>query len=247
MRRAIVALFLAIAASPMVALGCGAFTGQENSTSDHDGGGAPDNGDASTQGNGGDANAIDGTVLDGTTSVAPEAGLGLDGATGGGGTKYIFVTSVSYAVVNPVSTYSAFAGVSGANAVCGNHASTNSLLKGHAFQAWLATKTTGTAPPLDLVATYVLPNGVAVGTGAELAAGALRAPINGDDTGASTSGVVWTGATSSGKAVTTCTDWASGDSTLNAEVGIIGLKSTAWAGYQTLPCNQVARLYCVEQ
>jgi hypothetical protein len=145
--------------------------------------------------------------------------------------KLIFVTS---------SHWMGSAGLTAAAALC-----TAEQPAGHATMPLLAT-TTAASAILDMDQLYVRPDGVPIGTGAELAAGALRAGIwvHGDGSMAGNE-LVWTGSDdfthpgSDGN----CTAWSQAGFT-----GITGIPvaGTEWWVASGEGCETPNSIYCVE-
>jgi hypothetical protein len=116
--------------------------------------------------------------------------------------------------------------------------------EGHATMPLLAT-TSAAAAILDSAQLYVRPDGVPVGTGAELASSALRTGIwvHGDGSAAGLA-VVWTGSDDPTNAATdNCVGWSSS--------GFLGVAGTPVAGPEwwsstSEPCSQFNSVYCIE-
>jgi hypothetical protein len=107
------------------------------------------------------------------------------------------------------------------------------------------------ADQLDPNATYVRPDGQAVGTGAEIAAGRLRTGIwqrgNGDYPSGDDGIASWTGssrATDLGTADSTCDDWTNPDG--RATSGVFAQTNVDFWSSGDSPCREIAHLYCVE-
>jgi hypothetical protein len=105
---------------------------------------------------------------------------------------------------------------------------------------------------LDAAATYVRPDGIVVGTGAQLITGNELASgiwqmADLTYTVPSQSSRVWSGQTTLtevGTLASTCNDWTS-----NTGTGIWGSGSSVnrwWNAYVNAACNLDSRLYCVE-
>jgi hypothetical protein len=103
---------------------------------------------------------------------------------------------------------------------------------------------------IDPGATYVLPDGRLIGTGAQVLSGDMQVGVwlFADGSVPEMGGAVWSGAatlTETGTLESTCLDWTSGDPSLNGSSGFGGV---AHIGGFALPlaCSFAQQLFCVE-
>ncbi len=152
-------------------------------------------------------------------------------------------------------------GLNGADNLCQQAAdSDGSIVPPGEYVAWLSTSTGNArdrlAPLID--DGYVLPDRttiIAVNK-SDLLSGSMLNPINQDEKGtALSSDNAWTGTHFDGTSFTgvstaeTCNDWTT-PSGLNGVSGIYGdtrLKEMRWNEEGTLPCDNMAHIYCLQQ
>lgn len=159
----------------------------------------------------------------------------------------VFVTSQSYNGV-------AFGGVSGADTKCQDLAAAAGLPDPGSFLAWLSDSSSSPAirfnNPSNL--SYQLVDGtIAIANDfADLTNGNIQNPINVDENGAPTLGIVptavWTGTNSAGNLISpNCGGWFDGDG--SGSVGSTDFLSGQWTDNGSQSCMLTARLYCFQQ
>jgi len=117
--------------------------------------------------------------------------------------------------------------------------------------AYIAYSDRPASAVLDPAALYVLSDGRAVGTGAQLIAGQLLVGpwLLADGTPVPAFDSVWVGAerarSSAGSLYTTCQDWTSNDAGLSGSAESTGYPQLGSFG-NTFPCSNASHLYCVE-
>ena len=174
----------------------------------------------------GETGILVGLLLLGACGESPTAPVLVDVALG----RIIFVTSEAFSAT--------FGGVEGGDRVCASLAPAAGLAG--VYRAWLSddsglspstTFTTGDTP-------VVLTSGVRVADDWEdLIDGTINNPV-----------VVWTGTDSSGTApATTCNGWSSGAGASSGVVGVFDALDVGWTASRTAPCDQLGRMYCVQQ
>ncbi len=144
------------------------------------------------------------------------------------------------------STFAVAGGIAAADAKCD---ADKPMGTAGAVKALLATTTTPAGAVLTAGANYVRPDGVLVGTGAELVAGTLRSGIWQSGNGLYGTGYVFNGSTSSsavGTASTTCQNWTSALMSDHALLGYLAQPSNWW-GQDSVDCSNSYPIYCVEQ
>jgi len=187
----------------------------------------------------GETGILVGLLLLGACGESPTAPVLVDVALG----RIIFVTSEAFSAT--------FGGVEGGDRVCASLA-TAAGLAGF-YRAWLSddsglspstTFTTGDTP-------VVLTSGVRVADDWEdLIDGTINNPVVVDERGDQPTSVamVWTGTDSSGTATaTTCNGWSSGSGASSGLVGVFDALDVGWTASRTAPCDQLGRMYCVQQ
>ena len=157
--------------------------------------------------------------------------------------RLIFVTSEAYDA--------AFGGVEGGDRVCGSLAMAAGLAG--SYRAWLSDDT-GLSPSVTFTTNdipLVLTSGVRVADDWEdLTDGTINNPVVVDERGDQPMSVpvVWTGTDRSGTAAAaTCNGWSSGSEASNGLVGVFDAVGVGWTASRAAPCNQLGRLYCVQQ
>jgi hypothetical protein len=143
----------------------------------------------------------------------------------------------------------ALGGLSGADDVCGDLASSAGL--DGSFKAWLSSIA---EPAADRLTHSDLPYALTDGTKLaddwdDLIDGSLNAPINLDENARLLSGDVWTGTLADGSPwlPDDCAGFSVGDSSQNAACGSATAQNSAWTDSQRPPCSAQLRLYCFEQ
>ncbi|PCC69792.1 Myxococcus cysteine-rich repeat-containing protein [Nannocystis exedens] len=160
--------------------------------------------------------------------------------------RYVFVTS-------DLVQGSLVGGLSGADELCAQAAGLNDLLIGRKFVAWLSTSTVSAADRLDEASVpYMRLDGVVVAndyTDLLDIVSEMQAPIDVDENGQTVADtpIAWTGTQADGlksNASEMCEDWLTGLG--NGRKGTITATGVTWTDDGTIPCNNVARLYCVQ-
>ena len=159
--------------------------------------------------------------------------------------RLVFVTSAAYQATVVVD-------VLGADLTCAMLADAPSalpVLRGRTWRAWLSSSTEAVTTRLvHGTMPYVLTSGVVIAKHwTDLTDGAIQAGIALDEKGATQSGPVWTGTSSSGTLVLPdCNRWSLSGASLMGTAGVIGTGGTNWTTANQIGCQQTARLYCFE-
>jgi hypothetical protein len=174
-----------------------------------------------------------------------DSGYEPDGDTCTHTIRVVFVSSGAYSPN--------FGSLAAADAICQQLAGAAGLPG--TFMAWLSSSTQATGDRMQHASKpYVRVDGTVIATSwADFTDGQLSAPIAVDEHDAPYNGYVWTNSGANGavfysSSAYTCFDWtydAAGG--YEALAGFAGGTDLTWAQYVALPCDQTARLYCVEQ
>ena len=158
--------------------------------------------------------------------------------------KLVFITSLTFT--------GNLGSLAGADAICNSLAAAAGLPG--TYMPWLAGAGVGPVTRFThATEPYVRVDGVPIANDwADLIDGALLAPINVTETGATVSTNVWTNVNSTGAVGclfgdASCIDW---QVDLDSYSGCIGLSSqsdSTWAGLLVLPCDVAQALYCFQQ
>lgn len=155
--------------------------------------------------------------------------------------KRVFLSSTS--------SNGALGGLSGADTRCQNLANAASL--GGTFKAWLSDGTTSAASRMTQFSSYyVMLSGARIANNwADLTDGTIANRITITETGATSSGAVWTNTSTSGGITGTrhCSNWAIGTSAQSGFEGTTNYADYGWTADNYNNCNQIKRLYCFEQ
>lgn len=119
------------------------------------------------------------------------------------------------------------------------------------YKALLATTTAPAVSRFTLAPLYVRPDGIAVGTGIQLAAGeTLPSGLWQNAFGTyGNNNSVWTGAATpsvAGSSASTCDDWTSTASASGVGGATTLADATWWAAFSNGVCSQGLKLYCLE-
>lgn len=161
--------------------------------------------------------------------------------------KVVFASSEEY-------DGAAVGGLANADALCQGLAA-GALLSG-TFKAWLSDSATSAASRLThAVVPYVLPDGTVVADNwADLTDGSLAHPIDQDEEGLDIDPLfdntqVWTATEADGSAgaAGNCESWTSADDTEEGGIGDATSTGATWSAADTTTCDDLARLYCIEQ
>ncbi|MEZ4448054.1 MAG: hypothetical protein R3B09_01160 [Nannocystaceae bacterium] len=161
--------------------------------------------------------------------------------------KIVFVTSVVY--------NGKLGGLQGADDLCRGLAKAAGLDNDPAFKAWLSDGTKSASERMTKsMSAYALIQGKTIAKSwGDLVDGQLASPINVNESGVTidpNDANVWTSTTAAGalSAVGThCSGWSSGSWSSTARVGDAMKTDKGWTDDGTKECDQLARLYCVEQ
>jgi hypothetical protein len=141
-------------------------------------------------------------------------------------------------------------GLAGADATCQALAA-NAGLAG-TFQAWLADSTDSPSTRQSQAGTpYIRTDGAVVANDwADLTDGSIAVGVSLDESGAVTSGAVWSNVDPVGggnAAGGDCGDWTIGTNSTTGRQGLVGSTSSTWSNNGGTPCHVLKHLYCVEQ
>jgi hypothetical protein len=139
-------------------------------------------------------------------------------------------------------------GLAGANATCNTLAS-GAGLPG-TFAAWISASGSTPANSFTQDGRFVLVNGSPIANSwAQLTSGSLLQPINLDESGNSSTSLVWTNTDGGGNAlaVVNCNNFTSGSPLIGAYFGNASLSSQAWTNQGSAACSGGASIYCFEQ
>lgn len=146
------------------------------------------------------------------------------------------------------------ASLANADALCQELAA-DALLSG-SFKAWLSDSSTAATSRLSrAIVPYVLPDGTVVANDwTDLTDGSLAHAIDQDESEADLEPAfdnmsVWTATEADGSAIagSNCANWTSAEDTEDGATGDAGATGAAWSASGTATCDELARLYCVEQ
>ena len=118
--------------------------------------------------------------------------------------------------------------------------------------ALLSTATKAASAILSATTKYVRPDGVAVGTGAQIGAGTLESGVwqTADGTYPYGSFLAWAGSDRPGlmgTATSTCANWTDGSKgTFEARLGVANRVNAFWQAQRSNYCNLMVSLYCVQ-
>ena len=172
-------------------------------------------------------------------------GTCVDRDCGFGGPCLVFVTSTSHA--------GDLGGVTGADAICRAWAAAEGLPGAGTYLAWLSSMTTSPAARFHRsTGPYRLVTGTKVADDwTDLTDGGLDAAINRDETGTTSSSVVWTGTLSNGTVSTNnhCNGWTSSASNISGLTGVTTAAGGAWTDNgASVSCNAaLGHFYCFQQ
>jgi len=162
--------------------------------------------------------------------------------------RYVFVTSTLF----KPSDLGGLTGIEGADTACATAAATNGTLAGRTWQAWLGTYTNtvktrlshGTKPYRRLDGTIV------ANSWTDLTDGSLAATISIDESGTALafSFKTWTGSGADGSITSNdCSGWTDNSGGVQGVQGSPAAMDVNWSISFAAPCNDTARIYCMEK
>lgn len=161
--------------------------------------------------------------------------------------KVVFVLSDEY-------DGGTLAGLGNADSLCQQQAADASLAG--TFKAWLSDSSTTAADRMShAVVAYALPDGTVVANDwADLVDGTLTHAIDQDADGFSLDPLfdnlqVWTATEANGSAtpIDNCADWTSADDFDDGAIGDASATDANWTAFDATTCDDLARLYCIQQ
>ena len=155
--------------------------------------------------------------------------------------RIVFVTSTTH--------NGALGGLAGADAICQTRATAAGL--GGTYRAWLSDQTASPSSRFVQFGGFYTTNLETIATNwSGLTDGQLSHAIDRDEFNALvSSGTVWTGTQQNGTAYSgaSCTNWTSADGGSSGRIGSTSEINAGWTNFASVPCNNLRRLYCVQE